>query len=117
MQKGDDDKVPDTLTDWQEAEARYLSSSGGLSLRNKKPAAAGERKTKTKTNRNNLGVILMAPVRSDSGPAAADAKRRQLARARAALNQIEANICWSERKDLGELFPRTEAADAHGRCP
>lgn len=77
MQKGDDDKVPDTLTDWQEAEARYLSSSGGLSLRNKKPAAAGERKTKT--NRNNLGVILMAPVRSGSGPTAADARHRQLA--------------------------------------
>jgi len=30
MRKGDDDKVPDTLTDWQEAEARYLSSSGAL---------------------------------------------------------------------------------------
>ena len=57
MQKGDDDKVPDPLTDCQEAEARYLSSSGGLALRNKKPAAGGR---KTKTNRNNLGVILMA---------------------------------------------------------
>ena len=30
IRKGDDDKVPDTLTDWQEAEARYLSSSGAL---------------------------------------------------------------------------------------
>jgi len=57
IRKGDDDKVPDTLTDCQEAEARYLSSSGGLALRNKKPAAGGR---KTKTNRNNLGVILMA---------------------------------------------------------
>ena len=78
MQKGDDDKVPDPLTDCQEAEARYLSSSGGLALRNKKPAAGGR---KTKTNRNNLGVILMAPVRSGPGPTAADAqhKRKRLA--------------------------------------
>ena len=30
IRKGDDDKVADTLTDWQEAEARYLSSSGAL---------------------------------------------------------------------------------------